>query len=123
MSTNIINLTTYPALVGSVMRHMRKARNISQRDAAQYLGVKQPAYSRLESGGTVLSVTQLSRICEFFKITPSEFLEKVEFVKSSLIEKGVRVEHGQSYDIGKALINVLAGAALGVLIAKLLSGE
>lgn len=120
MSNKIVNLTTYPALVGAMMRHMREQKGISQVDAANYLGVTQPSYSRLETGKAVLSVAQLSRVCGFLGLSPSEFLQKVDYAKLSMKKMGVRVEHDQAGDMGKAIVNVLMGAALVLLIAKVL---
>lgn len=123
MSNKIINLTTYPALVGAVMRHMREQKGISQTDAASRLGVTQPSYSRLESGRAVLSVAQLSRACGFLGVSPSEFLKKVDYAKVSMKKMGVRVEHDQAQDTGKVIINVLMGAALVLLITKVLTRD
>lgn len=120
MSNKIVNLTTYPALVGAMMRHIREQKGFSQVDAANHLGVTQPSYSRLESGRAVLSVAQLSRVCGFLGLSPSEFLQKVDYAKLSMKEMGVRVEHDQAGDMGKVIVNVLMGAALVLLIAKVL---
>lgn len=120
MSNKIVNLTTYPALVGAMMRHMREQKGISQVDAANYLGVTQPSYSRLETGKAVLSVAQLSRACGFLGLSPSEFLQKVDYAKQSMKKMGVRVEHDHAGDMGKLIVNVLMGAALVLLIAKVL---
>ncbi|RZV42832.1 MAG: XRE family transcriptional regulator [Acidimicrobiales bacterium] len=120
MSNKIVNLTTYPALVGAMMRHMREQKGFSQVDAANHLGVTQPSYSRLESGRAVLSVAQLSRVCGFLGLSPSEFLQKVDYAKLSMKKMGVRVEHDQAGDMGKVIVNVLMGAALVLLIAKVL---
>jgi len=123
MSNEIVNLTTYPALVGAVMRHLREQKGISQLATANYLGVTQPSYSRLESGRAVLSVAQLSRVCGFLGLSPSEFLQKVDFAKATMKKMGVRVEHDQAPDMGKVIVNVLMGAALVLLISKVLARD
>ena len=120
MSNQILNLTTYPALAGAVLRHCRETKGIAQAQAAKLLGVTQPSLSRIETGRAVMSVAQLSRACEFLRLTPSDFLAKVDHARISMENMGVKVEHDRVPKTKDVLVNVLMGAALVLLVAKIL---
>jgi len=53
-------VVTYPSLVGKILAQQREIRGIKQGAIAEALGLSQSAYSRLESGESVLN---LSRSC------------------------------------------------------------
>lgn len=62
-------------IIGNKLRNMRKWKNISQEEVADYLNISQSAYSRIEKGETGSWLNSIDRICDFFEIKPEELLK------------------------------------------------
>lgn len=54
---------------------LRKKHKIRQSEMCKILGTSRANYSNIETGRTELSLKSVKKICEFFEITASEFLE------------------------------------------------
>lgn len=48
---------------------IRDCKNITQKEIADYLGIKQQQYSRYEKGINVMPVTYLSKICTYLEVS------------------------------------------------------
>lgn len=48
---------------------VRESRNITQKEIASYLGIKQQQYARYEKGINVMPVTYLKPICEYLGVS------------------------------------------------------
>jgi transcriptional regulator with XRE-family HTH domain len=59
------------------LKTLRENQNFSQEYVADELGIRQPAYSKWESGQTDVSYQMLIKIAEFYKITLSELMEGI----------------------------------------------
>lgn len=59
------------------LRFLRKQSDKKQSEIAQFLGLSQQAYSKLENGETGFSDETIEKIAQFFQITPAEF-ERVQ---------------------------------------------
>ena len=55
------------------LRFLRKQSDKKQNDVAQFLGLSQQAYSKLENAETSFSDEIIEKISQFFGITPAEF--------------------------------------------------
>lgn len=56
------------------MQWLRDCRNITQKEIAEYLGIKQQQYARYEKGINVMPVTYLPQICKFFNVSANYML-------------------------------------------------
>lgn len=107
-------VVTYATLVGKVLQQERKARNIEQAEMAQALGISQSAYSRLESGGSTLTITQLRAAARKIGIEPHRILSEADRVERDvLVQEGVDVVAEKPSDATAAIVG------LGILIALL----
>lgn len=61
--------------VGNNLKKLRKAKNISQEQAADYLHISQSAYARIERGESNSWANHLNKICEFFGINAQEMVK------------------------------------------------
>jgi transcriptional regulator with XRE-family HTH domain len=113
MSTAAPPQVTYSALLGRVLQHYREARGLSQAQVAQQLGMMQPSYSRIEQGGTAITVLQLRRIATAVGVDVATILNHVENWVGTLTQQKIVVVESQ--DVPKEA--VVAGLALvaGVL--------
>ena len=79
----------YEALIKRI-RSERKARKLSQKDAAEILGIKQPNYSKIESGAFKIRVEQLIALSIAFDMEVADFFKPSELDNITLTDK-VRV--------------------------------
>jgi transcriptional regulator with XRE-family HTH domain len=84
-------VVTYPALVGQVVAHLREGKGIKQGDAATAIGLSQSAYSRLEKGESVMSISQLRKVANFLGMQPSELLFTVDSYEAEIRAQGAEV--------------------------------
>ncbi|WP_366919890.1 helix-turn-helix domain-containing protein [Burkholderia cenocepacia] len=110
-------VVTYPALVGKLLVQRREQIGLKQGQVATALGMSQSAYSRLESGESVLNLSQLRNICEQLRTSPAQILQYAEEYERLLRNQGVNV-------VAEKTINPAAIAiGLGLLAALLLSSR
>lgn len=110
-------VVTYPALVGKLLAQRREQIGLKQGETAVALGMSQSAYSRLESGESVLNLSQLRSICAELGTSPAQVLHDAEQYESLLRRQGVDV-------IAEKSVNPAAIAiGLGLLAALFLSGK
>ncbi|MBQ9853919.1 MAG: helix-turn-helix transcriptional regulator [Bacilli bacterium] len=62
------------SVLGEKVRLLRKRRGLKQDDLGELLDLSRSQISNLESGRRNLSLKQLEKLCEFFKIDISYFL-------------------------------------------------
>ena len=53
---------------------IRDCRNVTQKELADYLGIKQQQYARYEKGINVMPIIYLSKICEYLNISADYIL-------------------------------------------------
>ena len=61
---------------GEFIREGRLARNISQLELAESLGLSQPFYSRLEKGLRCIDLELAVKICSALELDLNDFLQK-----------------------------------------------
>lgn len=120
MQEKIRNITTYNAIVGAVLRQYRERLGSEQQDISSALGITRSSYSRLETGQTALSLSQLCQLAPLFKIRPSTFVSQVEHASQNMALGGVDIRHERKPTVDGGLTNILMGAALAALVAQLL---
>lgn len=117
-SSQVVHPTiTYPALVGQVILKHRRERGADQSVIAQALGITQPAYSRLEQGHSVLSLTQLRSVARALTLTPGALLAEVDQLAAQLVREGVEITDEKGIAPGAILVG------LGILAALIASSR
>lgn len=51
------------------IQFIRESKNITQKQIAEHLGIKQQQYARYEKGINVMPITHLKAICEFLQVS------------------------------------------------------
>jgi DNA-binding helix-turn-helix protein len=72
-------------IVGEKIKNLRKSRNLSQEEVAEFLHVSQSTYARIESGASNSWAGYILPICEFFGIQPEELLKTDHIVSITII--------------------------------------
>jgi transcriptional regulator with XRE-family HTH domain len=63
-------------LIGPRIRAARVAKDLKQEYVAEQMGIKQPAYSKIENGQTDITVSQLRQIAAILSISVLNLLEE-----------------------------------------------
>ena len=53
---------------------VRNSKNITQKEIAEFLGIKQQQYARYEKGVNIMPVTYLPKICKFLNVSSDYIL-------------------------------------------------
>lgn len=124
-------ITSYSALLGQVIGSLRQRAGIDldQRQMAEALGLSQASYSRLEGGKAHWSIDQLMQASQILGISVQEILGILERRAADIEETtDIRVipagranSRGGEANKGVSGGTLLAGAALGALLATLIS--
>ena len=56
------------------LKWIRDCKNITQKEIADYLGIKQQQYARYEKGINIMPVTYLPKICEYLNVSADYIL-------------------------------------------------
>ena len=62
-------------IVGEKIKNLRKSRNLSQEEVAEFIHVSQSTYARIESGASNSWAGYILTLCELFGIQPEELLK------------------------------------------------
>jgi transcriptional regulator with XRE-family HTH domain len=60
--------------IGHKIKKLRELKNLTQEHMAQFIGISQGAYSRMELGETEITYTKLERISEELGMKPEEVI-------------------------------------------------
>jgi transcriptional regulator with XRE-family HTH domain len=66
--------------VGNKLKKLRKNKNFSQEEMADYLNISQSAYARMESGESHSWASHINDICRVFEISPEELVKSESVV-------------------------------------------
>lgn len=83
-------------VIGNKLKVLRKNKNMSQEEVADYLHISQSAYARMESGESHSWANHILKICKIFAISPEELL-KVENSKTNTTQKEKISGNGVTY--------------------------
>ena len=72
------------------LQWIRDCKNISQKEIAEYLGIKQQQYARYEKDVNVMPVTYLGPICKFLDISADYLLDLINEPISLKEQKGIQ---------------------------------
>ncbi len=62
-------------IVGEKIKNLRKSKNLSQEEVAEFIHVSQSTYARIESGASNSWAGYILPLCELFGIQPEELLK------------------------------------------------
>lgn len=62
-------------IIGNKLKSLRKAKNFSQEEVADFLNVSQSAYARMERGESASWANHFNRICNVFEIRPEDLVK------------------------------------------------
>lgn len=116
--------TTYGEVLGWVIRELRKRENLDQSDLANCIHVKQPSWSRVETGASALSVQQLDAVARRLGTSSQEILRLVDQAIRELNQKGYKVVNDQKSDNSSDdVVAVIGLIGIGALIGAILFGS
>jgi len=73
--------------IGTKIKALRRAKDLTQEELAEVLGVTSKAVSQWECNRTAPDISQLPILCNFFKVTADELLEIDVFQKQAELDK------------------------------------
>ena len=80
-------------IIGNKLKSLRKAKNMSQEEVAEFLNVSQSAYARMERGQSASWANHFNRICEVFEIRPEDLVRE-ESESSTFEDEKLSIEEG-----------------------------
>lgn len=111
--------TTYPAIVGSVLRKLREDKNLGQSEIAEKMGITQTTWSKIENGKSALTVAQLSRASRILETDPGTITWSADAMANRLRENGMVVVDEMPKADNTGLVLLGATALAGIFIAML----
>lgn len=64
------------------LKWIRDCKNLTQKEVADYLGIKQQQYARYEKGVNVMPVTYLPHLCRYFDVSADYIIGLTENMTS-----------------------------------------
>ena len=89
MTSTPFAVATYPALVGAVLIAKRKELGLSQAEVASTVGLTVSTWSRIENGGSALTIEQLAKAADTLGVAPSSILSAAEGKITELSKLGI----------------------------------
>ena len=120
--------TTYHAILGRILRELRKNKGMDQSEIAEKMGMNRSSWSRIENGSTITNIQQLQKIGRIFDMEASKILLKADDIANSLKDKGYIVHYDSIKEVrekssGSQGLALIGGAVLGLLVGSLLFGN
>jgi len=92
-------MTELNRIIGKKINSLRKSKDISQQDLANYLGISRPAITQIEKGKRYLTPEEIMKLSEYFNISPNEIINpklKTEVIiqdanKIPKVEESIRI--------------------------------
>ena len=114
--------------IGKFISEMRKAKNLTQEELAEKLGVSNKSISRWENGITMPDISMLITLSEALDVEVSELLNGRKMTKDELIQLKETIENMLSYtnkveNIKKKRINRYFMAGLFCILVVILNNQ
>lgn len=113
-----LGVVPYSVIVGRVLQHRRMQLGLQQSDLASALRITQSAYSRLESGDIVLSLTQLRIAAAVLRTSGAEILASADGYAFYLQGQGVQITDERKDNSAAVLIGLGLLAAAFVALGS-----
>ena len=78
-------------IVGNKLKTLRKNKDLSQEEVADFLSISQSAYARMESGESHSWANHILKICAIFDIIPEDLL-KIDTIEGKVFRKEKNAE-------------------------------
>ena len=113
----------FTEILGGVIRERRKLLRKRQEDLAPILSIGPSAWSRLEAGQSNMTVVQLRATARALRTEASQLLRQAEVLAAQIpsASPGVKVVDSRPRSAAETAGWFLGGAAVGALVASLLS--
>lgn len=72
----LVKLLIMNKVIGNKLCILRRAKNLSQEQVADFLHISQSAYARMERGESTSWANHFNRICEVFEVNPEDLVKK-----------------------------------------------
>ncbi|MEI9996786.1 MAG: helix-turn-helix transcriptional regulator [Rhizomicrobium sp.] len=105
-------IVPYPVLVGQIIQSHRDQLGLHQSQIATAIGLSRSAYSRIESGDTSMTLSQLRPVARSLGLAPSQLLAEADNYASQLEASGVSVPDVKAVNPAALLIGLGLLAAL-----------
>ena len=124
--------TTYSAILGQILKELRKNNGMDQSDIAEKMGMNRSSWSRIESGNTMMTIQQLQKasdiLSDTLKIEANEILLKADTIASAMKKEGYKVHYDSPKEIqekssGSQGLALIGAAALGLFVGSVLFGN
>lgn len=117
--------TTYPAILGQILRELRKNSKIGQTEIAQRIGINRSSWSQIENGNAMVSTIQLREIGKIFDMEANEILLKADTIAKSLEDRGYKVHYDSPKEIrakssGSQGLALIGAGLLGLFVGSVL---
>jgi len=114
-----VHRTTYSIIIGRILAKYRKALKIDQETIAGKIGIKQPAWSRIERGEVGLDMETLSDVSRIMGCHPVDIINEAESTKANLEIMGIEVLMTRPSQKNNVALALLTGAALTFLMMQI----
>ncbi|MBT6094521.1 MAG: helix-turn-helix transcriptional regulator [Rhodospirillaceae bacterium] len=120
MST--LKTTTYSMIVAQLLDESRKSVNLNQADFFKQAGISQSSWSRINRGLSYFTLEEMRSACGVIGVKMQEVLKDADQASELLPKKeGVEILRNLKGSENKSMLpTIIAGAALGFLIFRLL---
>lgn len=112
--------TSYPAIIGRILEHLRKNADYDQGELAERLGLTQSAWSRIERGQSGLSMEHLIKVSDILNTKPHIIIADADYAAEQLKNDGVTV-HPNVLANSDKIIAALSLAALGMMVLAIIA--
>jgi transcriptional regulator with XRE-family HTH domain len=102
----------YPVLVGQILQAHRDQLGLHQSQIANAMGLSRSAYSRIESGDTSMTLSQLRPVARSLGLAPSQLLAEADNYAGQLEASGVSIPDVKAVNPAALLIGLGLLAAL-----------
>jgi transcriptional regulator with XRE-family HTH domain len=113
--------TTYPALVGRVLKAAREQKHIDQAELASKVRLTQSTWSRIERGDLSPNVEQLALAARALGTTPGQILVWADRAANTAQAQGIEVTATRPAQTDNAGLVLVGTAAIALLVAASLS--
>ena len=120
--------TTYPAILGQIIRELRKAKGIDQAKIAEDMGINRSSWSQIENGNVMVNIHQLQKIGKNLGREAHQILQDADTIAKNMKERGCKVHYDSVKEVqakssdsqGLALIGA---GLLGLFVGSVLFGN
>ncbi len=78
----MINSGKIKSILGSTIKELRRQKNITQEQLAEYIGLQPQTIATIETGRTFISSEVLANLCNFFDVEPTIFFSRKLVIQS-----------------------------------------